>query len=157
MERRNGVALDPEAEVLPATGSKGDLPRSSSLPAPLARAARRRLRYARLSGLRAGHPLRRRGTSAAQVESWGQVLAQGGRAGPAEHQGALDQLPHNPTGATAPYEYLEKVATFCRAHDILLFSDECYNDLYFSDPPPSILEITRERTLAFCSCPSAAA
>ena len=23
--------------------------------------------------------------------------------------------PHNPTGATAPYEYLEKVATFCRA------------------------------------------
>ena len=59
--------------------------------------------------------------------------------------------PHNPTGATAPYEYLEKVATFCRAHDILLFSDECYNDLYFSDPPPSILEITRERTLAFCS------
>jgi LL-diaminopimelate aminotransferase len=59
--------------------------------------------------------------------------------------------PHNPTGATATYGYLEKVADFCREHDVLLFSDECYNDLYSGEPPPSILEITRERTLAFCS------
>ena len=59
--------------------------------------------------------------------------------------------PHNPTGATASYEYLEKVAAFCREHDVLLFSDECYNDLYSGEPPPSILEVTRERTLAFCS------
>jgi aspartate/methionine/tyrosine aminotransferase len=33
----------------------------------------------------------------------------------------------------------------------LLFSDECYNDVYSGQPPPSILEITRERTLAFVS------
>jgi LL-diaminopimelate aminotransferase len=59
--------------------------------------------------------------------------------------------PHNPTGATASYEYLEKVVAFCREHDILLFSDECYNDLYSGEPPPSILEVTKERTLAFCS------
>jgi aspartate/methionine/tyrosine aminotransferase len=43
------------------------------------------------------------------------------------------------------------VAGFCREHDILLFSDECYNDLHSGEPPPSILEISRERTLAFCS------
>jgi LL-diaminopimelate aminotransferase len=43
------------------------------------------------------------------------------------------------------------VAAVCREHDVLLFSDECYNDLYSGDPPPSILEISRERTLAFCS------
>jgi LL-diaminopimelate aminotransferase len=59
--------------------------------------------------------------------------------------------PHNPTGATAPYEYLQKVAAFCSEHDVLLFSDECYNDLYTGEPQPSILEVTRERTLAFCS------
>ena len=40
---------------------------------------------------------------------------------------------------------------FCSAHDILLFSDECYNDVYSGEPPPSVLEITTERTLAFCS------
>ena len=33
----------------------------------------------------------------------------------------------------------------------MLFSDECYNDLYSGEPPPSILEVTKERTLAFCS------
>jgi LL-diaminopimelate aminotransferase len=43
------------------------------------------------------------------------------------------------------------VAAFCREHDMLLFSDECYNDIYSGGPPPSILEITKERTLAFCS------
>ena len=59
--------------------------------------------------------------------------------------------PHNPTGAKATYGYLEEVAAFCREHDILLFSDECYNDLYSGEPPPSILEVTQERTLAFCS------
>ena len=59
--------------------------------------------------------------------------------------------PHNPTGATATYRHLEKVAAFCRERDVLLFSDECYNDLYSGEPPPSILEVTAERTLAFCS------
>jgi LL-diaminopimelate aminotransferase len=43
------------------------------------------------------------------------------------------------------------VVEFCHRHDILLFSDECYNDIYSGEPPPSILEITTERTLAFCS------
>jgi succinyldiaminopimelate transaminase len=59
--------------------------------------------------------------------------------------------PHNPTGATASYKYLEEVADFCHEHDILLFSDECYNDIYSGEPPHSILEVTKERTLAFCS------
>jgi aspartate/methionine/tyrosine aminotransferase len=59
--------------------------------------------------------------------------------------------PHNPTAATATHDYLERVAEFCQKHDILLFSDECYNDVYSDTPPPSILEITKKRTLAFCS------
>jgi aspartate/methionine/tyrosine aminotransferase len=59
--------------------------------------------------------------------------------------------PHNPTGATATRAYLEETASFCREHDILLFSDECYNDVYSGDPPPSILEVTRSAPLAFVS------
>jgi LL-diaminopimelate aminotransferase len=59
--------------------------------------------------------------------------------------------PHNPTGATATYSYLEEAVSFCRQHDMLLMSDECYNDVYSGEPPPSILEITKERTLAFVS------
>jgi aspartate/methionine/tyrosine aminotransferase len=70
---------------------------------------------------------------------------------PAKTRALWINYPHNPTGATATRTYLEETASFCREHDILLFSDECYNDIYSGAPPPSILEITRERTLAFVS------
>jgi LL-diaminopimelate aminotransferase len=152
MGRRHGVALDPETEVLPATGSK-----EAIFHAPLAflhpTHERRGVAYGT-----PGYPVYERGT-----------LFAGGEALPVELRredgfllptGAVDpertrvlwiNYPHNPTGAPATYEYLEEVAAYCREHDILLFSDECYNDLYSGDPPPSILEVTKERALAFCS------
>jgi succinyldiaminopimelate transaminase len=152
MERRNGVALDPEAEVLPATGSK-----EAIFHAPLAflhpSHERRGVAYGT-----PGYPVYERGTLFAggepvplRLKAGDEFLLRVEELDPQNIRALWINYPHNPTGATAPYEYLEKVAAFCRAHDILLFSDECYNDLYFSDPPPSILEITRERTLAFCS------
>jgi LL-diaminopimelate aminotransferase len=152
MERRHGVTLDPESEVLPATGSK-----EAIFHAPLAFLHHSHHRRGVAYGT-PGYPVYERGT-----------LFAGGEALPVELQGengfllppeAVDpartrilwiNYPHNPTGATATYEYLERVAGFCREHDILLFSDECYNDVYSGEPPPSILEVTRERTLAFCS------
>jgi LL-diaminopimelate aminotransferase len=152
MERRHGVALDPESEVLPATGSK-----EAIFHAPLAFLHHSHVRRGVAYGT-PGYPVYERGT-----------LLSGGEALPVElkwEDGFLLQLeaidpertrilwinfPHNPTGATATYEHLESVVEFCRGHDILLFSDECYNDIYSGKPPPSILEITTERTLAFCS------
>jgi succinyldiaminopimelate transaminase len=152
MERRHGVALDPESEVLPATGSK-----EAIFHAPLAflhhSHGRRGVAYGT-----PGYPVYERGT-----------LLSGGEALPVElkwENGFLLQpeaidpertrilwinYPHNPTGATATYDYLESVVEFCRRHDILLFSDECYNDVYSGEPPPSVLELTTERTIAFCS------
>jgi LL-diaminopimelate aminotransferase len=152
MERRHGVTLDPENEVLPATGSK-----EAIFHAPLAFLHHSHDRRGVAYGT-PGYPVYERG-----------ALFAGGEALPAELNGengfllppeAVDpertrilwiNYPHNPTGATASYEYLERVAGFCREHDILLLSDECYNDIYSGEPPPSILEVTKERTLAFCS------
>jgi LL-diaminopimelate aminotransferase len=152
MQRRHGVALDPESEVLPSTGSK-----EAIFHAPLAFLHHSHERRGVAYGT-PGYPVYERGT-----------LFAGGDALPVELKGENDFLlptgavdaqrarilwinyPHNPTGATASYEYLEEVAGFCRDHDILLFSDECYNDIYSGEPPPSILEVTKERTLAFCS------
>jgi LL-diaminopimelate aminotransferase len=152
MKRRHGVALDPESEVLPATGSK-----EAIFHAPLAFLHHSHERRGVAYGT-PGYPVYERG-----------ALLSGGEVLPVElkwENGFLLQpeaissertrilwinYPHNPTGATATYEYLEGVVEFCREHDILLFSDECYNDIYSGEPPPSILEITTERTLAFCS------
>ena len=152
MERRHGVALGPETEVLPATGSK-----EAIFHAPLAflhpSHERRGIAYGT-----PGYPVYEHGTLFAGGEPTPVKLrAEDGFLLRVEEvdlekvRAVWINYPHNPTGATASYDYLEKVAAYCREHDLLLFSDECYNDLYSGEPPPSILEITRERTLAFCS------
>ncbi len=153
MERRHGVALDPETEVLPATGSK-----EAIFHAPLAflhpSHERRGVAYGT-----PGYPVYERGTLFAGGEPMPvRLRAEDGfllrveEADPDAVRAVWINYPHNPTGASASYDYLEKVASFCREHDVLLFSDECYNEIYSGgDPPPSILEVTRERTLAFCS------
>jgi succinyldiaminopimelate transaminase len=152
MGRRHSVALDPETEVLPATGSK-----EAIFHAPLAflhpSHERRGVAYGT-----PGYPVYERGTLFAggepmpvKLRAEDDFLLRVEEVDPERVRAVWINYPHNPTGATASYEYLEKVVAFCREHDILLFSDECYNDLYSGEPPPSILEITRERTLAFCS------
>ena len=59
--------------------------------------------------------------------------------------------PHNPPGATAPLSYLQEVYRACREYGIILCSDECYVDLYFEEPPHSVLEVGKEGVLAFHS------
>jgi LL-diaminopimelate aminotransferase len=152
MERRHRVALEPEKEVLPATGSK-----EAIFHAPLAFLHHSHERRGVAYGT-PGYPVYERGAllsggEALPVElKWKNgFLLQPGAINPERTRILWINYPHNPTGATATYEYLESVVEFCRNHDILLFSDECYNDIYSGEPPPSILEITTERTLAFCS------
>jgi LL-diaminopimelate aminotransferase len=150
--RRHGVTLDPETEVLPATGSK-----EAIFHAPLAFVhhthERREVAYGT-----PGYPVYERGTLFAggetaplQLRREDGFLIRTADIDPDRMRILWINYPHNPTGATASHGDLAKIAEFCREHDILLFSDECYNEIYSSDPPPSILEITRERTLAFCS------
>ncbi|HSL00076.1 MAG TPA: succinyldiaminopimelate transaminase [Rubrobacteraceae bacterium] len=154
MSRRHGVALDAESEVLPATGSK-----EAIFHAPLAflhpSHERRGVAYPT-----PGYPVYERGTLFAggeglpvRLERENGFLLSPDAIDPERTRVLWINYPHNPTGATATSEHLGEVAAFCREHDILLFSDECYNDLYSGQgvPPPSILEVSRERTLAFCS------
>lgn len=152
MKRRHGVTLDPRTEVLPATGSK-----EAIFHAPLAFLHHTHERRGVAYGT-PGYPVYERGTLFAgggalpvELKREDGFLLPMGDVDPETTRIIWINYPHNPTGATATYEYLEEVAAFCRAHDILLFSDECYNDIYSDEPPPSILEVTRERTLAFCS------
>jgi succinyldiaminopimelate transaminase len=43
--------------------------------------------------------------------------------------------PNNPTGAVAPLAFLRAAAERCRAHDVLLASDEAYSELWFDGGP----------------------
>ena len=152
MRRRHGVTLDPDTEVLPAAGSK-----EAIFHAPLAflhpSHERRGVAYGT-----PGYPVYERGTLFAggeplpvRLRKESSFLLSTGSLDPAKTRALWINYPHNPTAATATRLYLEEVASFCHDNDVLLFSDECYNDVYSGDPPPSILEVTKERTLAFVS------
>ena len=152
MGRRYGVSLDPDTEVMPAAGSK-----EAIFHTPLAFVHPSHERRGVAYGT-PGYPVYERGALFAGGEALPVKLSKEEdfllftrTLDPAKTRAVWINYPHNPTGATATRAYLEETASFCREHDILLFSDECYNDVYSGNPPPSILEVTRERTLAFVS------
>jgi len=154
-ERRFGVKLDPERQVIPSSGSK-----EAIFHFPLVfvntDSEKRRVIYGT-----PGYPVYERGT-----------LFAGGIPNPVklkEEDGFLlriDRLPkdlleetaivwinypHNPTGAVAPKSYLSDIHSICREFDIILCSDECYTEIYFEEKPPSLLQVSTEGAVVFHS------
>jgi acetylornithine aminotransferase len=50
--------------------------------------------------------------------------------------------PNNPTGAIAPLPFLERLAALAREHGFVVAYDEAYSELWFSEPPPSALQLS---------------
>lgn len=48
--------------------------------------------------------------------------------------------PSNPEGAVANLDYLAKAIRFAQSHNLMLFADECYSEIYRAAKPPSALE-----------------
>ena len=144
VRRRHGVEVDPDVHVLPAAGGK-----EAVFHLPLAVLDPSGPRRSVIWG-DPGYPVYGRG-----------ALFAGGVSEPVTltHEGgwrldlgslAPDRLesactawvnyPHNPTGAVCDLEYFRSQLQIARRHDILLASDECYQEIYFDTPPPSLLE-----------------
>ena len=59
-------------------------------------------------------------------------------------------FPTNPTGATIPVDELEKIASLCARHDLVVLSDEIYSELLYdgaSHPSFAALPGMKERTV----------
>jgi succinyldiaminopimelate transaminase len=64
--------------------------------------------------------------------------------------------PHNPTGAVASKEYLEKLINWAKSTNTVLLSDDCYVDIYNpsckkDDLPHTAVELASEGVLAYFS------
>jgi LL-diaminopimelate aminotransferase len=59
--------------------------------------------------------------------------------------------PNNPTTVLAPEKFYRELIEFCRAHDIIIASDECYSEMYDKRVPQSILQYAREGIIVFQS------
>lgn len=155
LHRRFQVSVDPEREVIACAGAKEAV---FHLPLALVdRASPRRTvvwgepaypvyeRGAAYAGaVRAGFPLKaERGFLLEPEDVPEDVLA----------STALFWInsPHNPTGATADRAYLERVAAASKRYGFVVASDETYADLYWSEPPPSLLEVMRDNALVIHS------
>jgi alanine-synthesizing transaminase len=51
--------------------------------------------------------------------------------------------PANPTAYTATLDFYAEVVKYCKAHDIFILSDLAYSEIFFdeSEPPPSVLQV----------------
>jgi LL-diaminopimelate aminotransferase len=56
--------------------------------------------------------------------------------------------PNNPTSAVAPLEFLNKLVEFCAKYRIILAYDNAYSEIYFENKPHSILEIPKAKEIA---------
>ena len=56
--------------------------------------------------------------------------------------------PNNPTAATAPVSFFEEAVAFAREYGILIAQDAAYSEVYFGEPPPSILQVDGAKEVA---------
>ncbi|GGY49445.1 aminotransferase class I/II-fold pyridoxal phosphate-dependent enzyme [Parvularcula lutaonensis] len=56
--------------------------------------------------------------------------------------------PANPTTKTADFAFFEEAVRFARKHELFILSDLAYAEIYYDEPPHSILEVPGARDLA---------
>ncbi len=156
LRRRFQVDLNPDTEIIPANGSReaiynipfllinpGSKKRKIIAPSPgfpvMERAA------VISGGEYEAYPLNEGNKFCLELESLPASLLE---------QTAIAWLnyPHNPSGTVQDLEYFRRQCRIAEQYGIVLCSDECYIDLYFDNPPPSILMASKKRVLAFNSC-----
>jgi acetylornithine aminotransferase len=140
IDRRFGVGVDADAEIVPTLGSKEAIfsfaqvalgeKRLVAIPEPAYPVYERGALFA--GGAVAGVPLR-------ESTGWLPDL---------DAFDAWDEIalfwvcyPNNPTGAVAPLSFYEELAERAREHGFLLCSDEAYSELWFDAPPVSALQV----------------
>jgi succinyldiaminopimelate transaminase len=143
VRRRFDVPLDPARQVIPTLGSKEAI--FSLAQMVVDRDGGRDL----VAFTEPGYPVPERGARFAGAETLSLPLLEDNAFLP--DLSALDGLwsrlailwinyPNNPTGATAPRDFVERLAALAQEHDFVLASDEAYSELWFDEQPASALQ-----------------
>jgi len=145
VERRFGTTLDSDTEIIPTLGSKEAI-FTFALAVVDADGTRDTVAYTD-----PGYPVYERGALFAHARPLALPLR--------EEHGFLPDLdaideetwarlavfwvnyPNNPTAATAPLAFYERLAALAREHGFVIASDEAYTELWFDEPPASALQL----------------
>jgi alanine-synthesizing transaminase len=148
-QRRFGVALDPETEIVVTLGSKeglANLAQAITAPGDVILAPNPSYPIHPYGFIIAGAAIRH-----VPLVPDGDLMAELAHA--TEHSvppptAIVLNFPSNPTGHVVELDFYREVVSFARRRDILLLSDLAYAEIYFGAPPPSILEVPHARDVA---------
>jgi LL-diaminopimelate aminotransferase len=149
MQRRYDVSVDPNSEILPLIGSKEGLahfPLAVLNPGDVSLVPDPCYPVYRSSSLFAGAepyimPLVpslgfRPDFDAIPAEVWKKARL------------LFLNYPNNPTGATVDLAFLQKVVDLATEKNLVVAQDAAYNEMYFTNPQPSILQIPGGKDVA---------
>jgi succinyldiaminopimelate transaminase len=143
--RRFGVELDADSQIIPTLGSKEAIFSFAQVVVDR-EGGKDTVAYSQ-----PGYPVYERGALFAGVRALALPLL--GENGFLPDLDAVDDwtwssiallwinYPNNPTGATAPLDFYERLAALARKHGFVVASDEAYTELWFDEPPASALQV----------------
>jgi len=144
-QRRFGTTLDPDTEIIPTLGSKEAIFSFAQVVLDV-ESGRDIVAYTE-----PGYPVYERGALFAHARALALPLMEEHRFLP--DLDAIDEwtwnsvavlwinYPNNPTGATAPLGFYERLSELARKHRFVVASDEAYTELWFDEPPASALQL----------------
>lgn len=149
-QRRFGVDLDPEKEIIVTLGSKeglANLAQAITAPGDVVLVPNPCYPIHAFGFLMAGASIRH--IPAGPGADFLAELRKAVKYSVPAPLAVVLNYPANPTAEVVGLDFYEEVVDFCRFHGIYVLSDIAYAEIYFDgDPPPSILEVPGAREIA---------
>ena len=154
-ERRFGVSLDPETEVVATLGSKegfANLAQAITAPGDVILAPNPTYPIHQFGFIMSGGVIRH--LPAEPGDAFLAALERAMQHSVPKPIALVMNYPSNPTCLNASLDFYKEVVDFARSQELILISDLAYAELYFDDnPPPSVLQVpgAKDFTVEFTS------
>ena len=149
-ERRFGVSVDPESEVVVTLGSKeglANLASAISSPGDVILVPNPSYPIHQFGFIIAGAAVRN--IPVTPDADFLSALERAVQHSVPKPVAIVLNYPNNPTAEIATLDFYGQVVDFCRHHEIYILSDVAYAEIFFDgNPPPSILQIPGAKDLA---------
>ena len=154
-QRRFGVTLDPDTEIITTLGSKegfANLAQAITAPGDIVLVPNPCYPIHAFGFIMAGASVRHVPVGPG-VDFMAELQKSVAHSVPKPTALVLN-FPANPTAQVVDLDFYAEVVAFCRRHDIILLSDVAYAEVYFDgNPPPSALQVpgAKDITIEFSS------
>lgn len=141
-KRRFGVTLDPDREVVATMGSKegfANLAQALAAPGDVILAPNPSYPIHSFGFIMAGATIQH--VRAHSPEEYLSGLGRAVRHSVPAPTAMVLCYPANPTSQVVDLDFYKEAVAFAKRHDLWILSDLAYTEIFFGDPPPSILEV----------------